>query len=150
MSSGNRELFQACETGSLDTVTSLLEAGVDVNEVYKTGNSFLDDDVTYLMVAAMWGHTDVVKKLLDYNADLEARDHNGYTALMLCFYDNDQFDPAKVLLTRGCAWDATNHSETALDYLSEEDRQMMDDFIIDLDVERELAIAEESDYDSDY
>ena len=137
------ELYHACKAGDLTTVIERLEAGEDVNEVYNTGNDFLDDGITHLMGAAMYGHIAVVKTLVDRGADLEARDINGFTALMLAVYDTEEIhthgiDVAKELLKQGSTWSSVNDRyETFLDFLSEEARQMMEDFIIDLECELE-------------
>ena len=150
------ELYRACEAGDLAVVIERLEAGENVNEVYNTGNDFLDDGNTHLMAAAMWGHIDVVKTLVDWGADLEAREMHGCTALMLAVYDTEEFythgiDIAKELLKRGSAWDSVNdRHETFLDFLSEEDIQMIENFIIDLECELDDATVLDSGSDSDF
>nr|QBK85601.1 MAG: ankyrin repeat protein [Marseillevirus LCMAC101] len=146
------ELYYACKAGDLDTVVERLEEGYDVNEVYNTGNDFFDDGITHLMAAAMKGHTSVVKTLVEWGADLEAREMHGCTALMLAVYDNDQIDVAKELLKQGSDWySVDDRGETVLDFLSEEDRQMMEDFIIDLECEKELGeLDSESESDTDF
>ncbi len=152
------ELYHACKVGDSATVIERLEAGEDVNEVYNTGNDFLDDGITHLMAAAMKGHIDVVKTLVDWGADLEARQRNNFTALMLAVYDTEEFhthgiDVAKELLNQGSVWESVNDMhETFLDLLSEEDRQMMENFIIDLECKLELndTTVLDSDSDSDF
>lgn len=145
---GSKELYDACEEGDSDTVTGLLSNGVDVNAPWLTGNSFWDDNITYLMAAAMGGHENVVRTLVEWEADLEVKDHNGHTAFMLALFDG-QIEVGKVLLSLGCNWEATNNThQTGLDFLSEENRQIMEDFIIDLEVEIELN-SEWQDSDSD-
>jgi ankyrin repeat protein len=135
---GNRDLLLACEKGELEDVIGHLDNGVDVNEAYSTGNSFWDDNHSYLMVAAMRGHSEIVKELCERGADHDARDIHGNTAFMLAIYD-EQIDAAKELLRQGSDWTATNHrGETGLDFSDEEEREMMENFILDLAVEQEL------------
>jgi ankyrin repeat protein len=68
-----RLLLEACEHGDVPHATSLLDEGAPVNIAAKNGN-------TPLILAAMHSPA-LVKVLLGYGADLEARDAWGYTAL---------------------------------------------------------------------
>ena len=63
--------------GVLDTVTSLLDRGADVNASEATNGQ------TALMWAAWEGHTDVIRTLLAHGAEVDARTTTGYTALVL-------------------------------------------------------------------
>ena len=143
---GSEEMYDACKKGDLNTVFELLNSGTDVNSLWSTGNGFWDDNITYLMAAAMYGHEEIVRVLVEWGADLEAKDINGHTAFMLALFE-DRLEVGKALLSLGCDWEATNKTyETGLDFLSEENRQMMEDFIVDLQVEMELN-GEQSDYE---
>ncbi|KAK4319835.1 hypothetical protein Pmani_009253 [Petrolisthes manimaculis] len=74
---GSHPLHAAAFKGSAQLVKILLKKaeGVDVTD---------NDGFTPLMVAALKGHTDVVKELLGYGADLNARTRtSGHTALHL-------------------------------------------------------------------
>ena len=62
------------ETPSVETVKLLLTKGADVNARI--------DDGTALMLAVRWGHTEIVKLLLDADAQVDARHRLGYSALM--------------------------------------------------------------------
>jgi len=136
--SGSKDLFDACTKGDSDTVIELLNNGNDVNALWLTENVFWEYNITYLMAAAMNGHENVVRVLVELGADLEAKDINGYTAFMLALFEG-QIEVGKVLLSLGCDWEATNHSyETGLDFLSDEDKQIIEDFIVDIEVEFEL------------
>lgn len=131
---GSRDLLLACEKGELENVIGCLDNGSDINEVYSTGSSFWDDNHSYLMVAAMYGHPEIVKQLCERGADQDARDIHGNTAFMLATYD-EQIDTAKELLRQGSDWAAVNQrGETGLDFLDEEEREMMEHFILELAV----------------
>ena len=52
---------------------------------------------TPLRVASEYGHADVVQLLLDYNADLDARDSDGDT-LLHCAASGGQLEVARLLL----------------------------------------------------
>lgn len=64
-------LFMACQ-GDGTGVTELLSEGIDVNSIDLDGR-------TALHVAACEGHVEVVKLLLDWKANIEARDRWGST-----------------------------------------------------------------------
>ena len=63
------------ETPPVETVKLLLTKGADVNVER--------DDGTALMMAVRWGHTEIVKLLLDAGAQVDARHRLGYSALMM-------------------------------------------------------------------
>jgi ankyrin repeat protein len=52
----------------------LIEAGADVNDLTETGR-------TALMLAAYWGHANIVQLLLEKGADVNVKDKDGYTAV---------------------------------------------------------------------
>jgi ankyrin repeat protein len=71
-----RALLHAAAVGRVDDVSDLLQSGVSANSKAhdKTGR-------TALILASASGHRDVVKLLLESDADVEARDATGHTAL---------------------------------------------------------------------
>lgn len=64
-------LFMACQ-GDRNGVAELLMEGIDVNSIDLDGR-------TALHIAACEGHVEVVKLLLDWKANIEARDRWGST-----------------------------------------------------------------------
>lgn len=83
---------------------------VDVNEVYGKQKR------TALMYAASIGDIFAAKRLLDYGADINAKDNDGWTALMFAA-DSGNADTVQFLLDKGAnAWDnVTRDSITAMD-----------------------------------
>ncbi len=71
--SGN--LFEAARTGDYLEIVGYLNEGADVNARDRDG-------LTPLIWAAIQGHEEVVRVLLEQGANLEARNNNGDTALM--------------------------------------------------------------------
>jgi len=70
-------LLRAASAGNADTVRTLLVSpNVDVNGVDDQGN-------TALILAARFGHNDVVTALLLAKADVKVKNKDGKTALML-------------------------------------------------------------------
>jgi ankyrin repeat protein len=75
-------LAYACLNGFGPIVKTLLAAGANINQPGKLlGMQGGADQMTPLMVAAMWGHAQVVKLLLAADADITAKDSKGHTAL---------------------------------------------------------------------
>nr|WP_294937766.1 ankyrin repeat domain-containing protein [uncultured Flavobacterium sp.] len=68
-------LFVAISKGDLATVKKFVEYGVDVNEA-KNG-------MTPLMYAARYNNPEIAKFLIEKGANIDAKNHNGYTALKL-------------------------------------------------------------------
>ncbi|UCC83772.1 MAG: ankyrin repeat domain-containing protein [Gemmatimonadota bacterium] len=69
-------LLRAAYEGRVETVTRLLDRGIDPNAKAEEG-------LTALMAAASGGHLEVVTVLLDRSADVDAQDVYGATALMV-------------------------------------------------------------------
>jgi ankyrin repeat protein len=69
-------LIGASSAGHLGTVEVLLGSGIGLEGTSRIGNG-----VTALLAAARMGHVAVVKLLLQYGANLQARAHNGMSAL---------------------------------------------------------------------
>lgn len=70
-----------------------------------------------LLTAALEGNATEVSDALQQGANIEARDSNGWTPLMLAVYDSGNVDIVKLLLDHHADIDAQNGSgATALDY----------------------------------
>jgi len=69
--------LDAAMDGDAQLVKECLENGVDVNATYD------DDGIGALMQAAAGGHAEVVKVLLDAEAEVDARDREGMTAFLV-------------------------------------------------------------------
>ncbi len=72
---GFSPLMFAVQQGDLDTVSALLNAGAEVDEVMPRSG------VNPLMIATIGGYGDIVKLLLDKGADPNSTDSNGVTPL---------------------------------------------------------------------
>lgn len=70
-------LIRACDRNQVDIARFLLLAGANANHVSGSGNR-----LSNLRRAAELGNLDIARVLIDHNADLEARDKKGRTALM--------------------------------------------------------------------
>lgn len=71
----NENLLNAVQEGHISLIKSLLSKNADIN-VRATIDGF-----TPLMLAARWGHTDVVSTLIELGADVKIKDGKGQTAL---------------------------------------------------------------------
>jgi ankyrin repeat protein len=93
-STGDRPLGAAVKSGSRapEVVKILLEANAEVNYAGAAGSTPLID-------AAVWGHSDTLKLLLDAGADVDAKDKYGYTGLRMAARGNDWwiYDEARYL-----------------------------------------------------
>jgi ankyrin repeat protein len=94
------ELREAIGAGDIETVSKLLERGVDLNATLEYGPPalVLQEQMTPLLWAADCGHADIVKLLLEKGADPNTRDYRGRTAL---FKAGKNVPMAKMLLARG-------------------------------------------------
>lgn len=84
----------------------------------------------------MYGHIDIAEELIKRGANLDAINHNGYTALMVSTWDFDeQVDGAEViemtkfLIQSGCSTDISVGDHTFLNDLPAELRIEMEDYI---------------------
>lgn len=77
LKSGETPLVMAVDTTKehVETVTVLLKAGADPKSKSRQG-------IPAIVLAAIYGHSDVIKSLLDHGAIVDARDSFGFTALM--------------------------------------------------------------------
>lgn len=104
----------AAQLGHVDSIRALLKFGgascVNAVDEHKGG--------TPLMYACHNGHTAAVKTLVDppCSALLDLKDHNGYTALMICTFC-DRAAAAEILLKAGASVDKEcQYGRTALSY----------------------------------
>jgi ankyrin repeat protein len=91
--SADPELIAAAANGDFILVTSLIDAGADVN-VRNVGG------MTPLMAAAKGGHLDTVRILLAQGANVNAKDNDGQTALMHA-YSEERQEVAEMLKAAG-------------------------------------------------
>lgn len=132
----NKEMYVACQEGDLEKVIDCLDQGVDPNKIYETGNSLFDDGHTYLMLAAIFEHKEIVENLLNRGAFTDTVERNGYTALILNVYDKYEeedtinLDIAKILIDNSSPLNAQSISmNTFLGLLSDQDREEMENYI---------------------
>ena len=86
-------LLNASQSGELEEVKRLLNAGAEVNTKDNDGR-------TALMAASRYGHTEIAKVLISKGADVNARDMIGYTALtMSCVTGHTEI--VKFLISNG-------------------------------------------------
>lgn len=83
-------LHHAAEFGLMTKALFLLKNGVDINAKTSQGN-------TALMIASIYGHTQLVKLLLAYNANVNEHDNKGLTALNLA-HNNHHVTVMRILL----------------------------------------------------
>ena len=101
------ELFEASYEGSTEEVRRLLSSGlVDVNCVRGKGSDFF---LNPLSEAAVAGHKEVVKILLDRGAKIDQQDEHGCTPLYLAAQFNKQ-DMVQLLLKRGAQPNVADNS----------------------------------------
>lgn len=88
------ELLQAAMDGDLKTVQMLLADGVDINI------KITADGGNALLIASYYGHTDIVKLLLEREADVNVKNTDGVSALRMASQEGHT-DIVKLLLERG-------------------------------------------------
>ena len=79
---GTSALIETAQSGNLEIVRCLIDAGADVNAANSDGH-------TALMYASQWGHIDVVDELLSRGADVDAQTVDGSTALSFAKIDEN-------------------------------------------------------------
>jgi len=72
----NADLRRAAESGNIDEVRTLLDAGAELNATD-------DEGFTALMYASWIGHSEVAKLLIEAGVDVNAQAKEGGTALMI-------------------------------------------------------------------
>lgn len=103
---GESPFHKAARTGNVGAVKAMLAAGQDVNAKY--------DDSTALLSAALAGHADVARVLLDHGADVDAVSSIDTTALYHAAYEGHDAI-VKMLLDSGAAPNhADRHGQTPL------------------------------------
>ncbi|HBL76925.1 MAG: hypothetical protein A2W90_00840 [Bacteroidetes bacterium GWF2_42_66] len=91
-------ILQAASSGMIEIVKAILMAGVDINKKYT--NKKGEKNLTILHIASYCGHTELVKYLINYGADINAQDDDGSTSLFNAVVRN-HFETVKVLLEGG-------------------------------------------------
>ncbi len=106
------DLWEAVARGELHTLRGALENGVDPDVLEPNGG-------TPLLVAAMFGQTDLVRFLIEHEASLDLQNNDGATALHVAALFGHP--PAvEVLLAAGSARDIRNNDGyTALELVSD-------------------------------
>ncbi|XP_068223862.1 ankyrin repeat and SAM domain-containing protein 6-like [Palaemon carinicauda] len=108
------DLMEAVRNGDLKSVQEILIGDPGQSQITTS------DGATPLMVAAMFGHCQIAKMLLQYGAPIDAQDQkNGWTALMQAIYHR-QTDMAKLLIKCGANTNKVAHrGYMAYDFASE-------------------------------
>ncbi|EWZ86326.1 hypothetical protein NW765_001371 [Fusarium oxysporum] len=102
----NTPLRRAAKQGHVDMVRLLLSKGAVVEANYKfvyrhkSASEPRTPGFTPLLEAAYWGHASVSSVLLDYNANIEAKDTSGLTPLLVAA-SQERYEVMKVLVDRG-------------------------------------------------
>ena len=94
-SSVELKLFRAVKNKDLCKVTSLLERNKDLNINFKNSN---DSNRSILHIACIYGDTSILKKILEFNPNLNIQSDGGETPIMDTFSFGN-FDCAKLLLS---------------------------------------------------
>lgn len=95
-------IIHAAQTGAVDAILGLVEAGADVNAT--TPN----EGWTALHLAAGWDKPEAIEALVSAGANLEQRDKKGRTPL-LHGVEYSKVDASQALLAAGCSVAATDH-----------------------------------------
>ncbi len=77
----NNAFINAAGNGDLELVKKYIADGVDLNSKHDDSH-FVWDGLTALMVASLYGHTEVVTLLINEKADISIKSDSGTTALM--------------------------------------------------------------------
>lgn len=94
------DLLTAIKRNDVSTAEALFAKGMDVNTADSSAN-------TLLMLAVRENHLDLVKRLLDRQAKVGARNRYGETALMLAAAQQGGLEMVKLLVARGAAINQT-------------------------------------------
>ena len=104
----NHDPWDAAARGDLATLQQALASGVDPDAREPNGAS-------PLIVAAMFGHADLVRVLIEHDADLNLRNNDGASALHVAALFGHP-ESVSLLLEAGAATDLPNNDDqTALD-----------------------------------
>jgi ankyrin repeat protein len=97
---GSTALSYVARNGHLDAVNLLLARGATIDGRSRTRPLATQSRRTPLMAAASGGHREIVQVLLDHKADLQARDEDGWSALVWAAVGGD-LPTVKLLLDAG-------------------------------------------------
>ena len=130
--SDSLDVFEASKSGDIKSVLSFIEKDVDVVNVRDSSN------LTPLHYASLYGHTEIVKILIENNADIDAKDTYDQTPLHAASWDC-QTETAEVLLK----YNANVHIDpTLLHYTSKRGCTKIAELFIlksvDIDIPNEL------------
>ncbi|KAL3106405.1 hypothetical protein niasHT_018491 [Heterodera trifolii] len=93
----NYRLLNACRTGNVEQVNRCLISGANVNFTASSDGS------KTLIVAAKNDHLTIVEMLTDRNADVRARDDEGFSALFHAVLEENQVNIVRCLLDHGAS-----------------------------------------------
>jgi ankyrin repeat protein len=115
----DKELLNACWLGNTKKVKTLIAEGANVNVVtYR--------NATPLLVAAKGGYIEIVKLLIEFGGDVNAKDEDGNTALHLI--SKEDFEIGKLLIEKGIDVNAEDEEgATPLYYIEGEDDDTNDE-----------------------
>ena len=103
----DQQFLEMCKEGNTQGVIEAIKSGANVNAEYNR-------DLTALILAAVFGHTEIVKALIQAGADINAKNNDGWTALMVATIRGNT-ETVKALIQAGADVNAKNHKgETAL------------------------------------
>ena len=101
--------LDAARDGELDTLSPMIEAGIEKDLCDTKGN-------TLLMLASYHGHDEVVKFLANVGADIEQRNNRGQTPLAGVAFKG-YLRCAQVLVQHGAnPWAAQGHGQTPVSF----------------------------------
>jgi ankyrin repeat protein len=107
----SHSVFYYSKYGDIDGVKPYVEKG-DINRANTDG-------FTPLLIATYYGHTSLVKYLVENGAEVNRQDNRGWTSLMYAAYYNHK-DIAKILLEHNASVTIKNsEGKIALDYAKE-------------------------------
>ena len=92
-------LMRAAENGQTTTVQALLAHGADIHAMANRGE-------TALILAALYGHTDIVEELLDKGANIEVTDSVMESTALIWAAQNGHTAIVEALLAKGAAIEA--------------------------------------------
>jgi ankyrin repeat protein len=125
LTTGETALMTAARTGSVKVVSSLLDAGADINAVeHRSGQ-------TALMWAVAENHPEVARELIEHGADVHARSRGGFTPLLFAAQQGN-LDSARILLAAGAnVNEATPEDGNALVVASASGHEVLSIFLLD-------------------
>jgi ankyrin repeat protein len=118
------KLIKAVKNGDLKNVETLISQGVDLE-------ARDDQNMTVLMIAAQKGYADIVSKLINAGADLDAI--NRYAARTAFFYAYESGHPetVKILIANGAAKNNEYFGETFVSAVFQGKNEMVKAFMVE-------------------